>query len=327
MPIDPVFWDGDSLRILDQRSLPNRETWIAAKTWREVADAIETMALRGAPLIGIAAGYGLAMGRFAGEADAAKSGLESTRPTAVNLFHALERVAEAEDPLEEAHRIKREERDANGEIGRAGASLVSSNATIITICNTGSLATAGIGTALGVIRTVHEQGNLREAILLETRPRLQGLRLTAWELQQDMIPFRVIPDGAAAFFMERSRADLVVVGADRIAVNGDTANKIGTLSLAIASNRSSVPFVVAAPTSTIDAKTVSGIGIPIEERGAEELTRIETVCLAPENCEVWNPAFDVTPSNLIDYIVTERGVHTKPYDFAGVFSTSHKKTF
>lgn len=312
MNLDPVHWHNGNLMILDQRLLPEEERWIEASDWKQVAEAISSMAVRGAPLIGVAAAYGLAL---AGNDPMAKQGLASTRPTAVNLFHALDRVANSKDPLQEAHRIFEEERAANEAIGNCGASLIEAKATVITICNTGSLATPGIGTALGIIRVLHRQGKLREAILCETRPRQQGLRLSAWECIHDNIPFRVIPDGAAAAFMKTYGAQLVIAGADRIARNGDTANKIGTYSLALAANAHSVPFAIAAPTSTIDPDTPTGDEIPIEERDPDELLEVAGHRVAPEGTPVWNPAFDVTPATLIDHIVTERGTFSKPYDF------------
>ncbi len=305
------------MRILDQRHLPEREEWIEAATWEQVAEAIREMAVRGAPLIGVAAAYGLALARRSGaDEQAARRGLAETRPTAANLSKALARVARADDPLAEAEALHEEERRACEAIGRHGASLVPEDAVVLTICSTGSLAAPGIGTALGVIRTAHREGKLKEAVLLETRPRLQGLRLNAWELLRDGVPFRVIPDGAAAWWMDRMGADLVITGADRIAANGDTANKIGTYALALAANEYGVTFAVAAPTSTIDRMTPTGDEIPIEERPPEEVTRVRGVAVAPEGCPVWNPAFDVTPAPFINRIVTEGGVHSPPYDFA-----------
>lgn len=316
-------WESDRLVILDQRRLPQSEEWIVAEEWRQVAEAIRLMAVRGAPLIGIAAAYGLALAHRKGEdMEVAKAGLAATRPTAVNLFHALDRVRGAKDPLAEAHALLREEVDANERIAANGASLLPENAIVMTICNTGALATPGVGTALGVIRRAHSLGKLQEAVLLETRPRQQGLKLSAWELQKDGIPFRVIADGAAAWFMKTHRVHMAIAGADRIAKNGDTANKIGTYGLALAAKAHNVRFVVAAPTSTVDPQIDSGQAIPIEERDAAELTYTGSEQVAPPDCPVWNPAFDVTPAALIEAIVTEAAVYAPPFDF-GVLARSH----
>ncbi len=323
MSIDPVKWESGKLAILDQRQLPQKEEWIVAEEWEQVAEAIRSMAVRGAPLIGIAAAYGLALAHFKGkDMVIARAGLAATRPTAVNLFHALDRVFAAEDPLEEAHALLQEEADANDRIAANGASLLSENATVMTICNTGGLATVGVGTALGVIRKAHALGKLKEAVLLETRPRQQGMKLSAWELQRDGIPFRVIADGAAAWFMKTHGADMAIAGADRIARNGDTANKIGTYGLALLARAHDVRFVVAAPTSTVDPRIESGREIPIEEREPAELTHVGSEQIAPRDCPVWNPAFDVTPAALIDAIVTDAGIHSPPFDF-GVLARSH----
>jgi methylthioribose-1-phosphate isomerase len=301
--------------MLDQRLLPGRIEWIEARSWQQVAEAIRDMALRGAPLIGIAAAYGYAMAVERGETEDAAAGLASTRPTAVNLFKALERVSASKHPLDEAHRIKSEEEIASASMATFGASLLSDESRVVTICNTGSLATAGIGTALGVVRRAHAEDKLSEAILLETRPRQQGLKLSAWELGQDDIPFRVIVDSAAAWLLATQGADFVVAGADRIARCGDSANKIGTYALALAALRHGVPFVVVAPDSTIDRSLESGASIPIEERCAAEVTESNGHRVAPMVCPVWNPAFDVTPADLISAIVTENGVFRPPYKF------------
>jgi len=322
--LDPVAYVEGRLRVLDQRALPNQQIWLDLSTWQQAAEAIETMAVRGAPLIGVAAAYALAMAHKTGEINEAARALERTRPTAVNLFHAIRRVENAPDPLAEAHAIKNEEIAANQAIGNFGASLLAKPSTIITICSTGSLATPGIGTALGIIKTAFQKNLLKEAILLETRPRLQGLKLNAWELSQENIPFRVIADGAAAAFMSAHSVDMVAAGADRIAANGDTANKIGTLMLAIVSDTFKIPFVIAAPTSTIDSKIPSGEQIPIEQRAASEIVEIAQTRIAPENVRVWNPAFDVTPARLISHIVTERGVFAPPYDLGAIRSSAEK---
>lgn len=315
MSIEALRWRDGRLHILDQRKLPCEEVWIEAQSWQEVADAITSMAVRGAPLIGIAAAYGLALAQQSSEVNEAKAGLAATRPTAVNLFHCLDRTARAADMLGEARLIEAEERAANDAIANHGADLIAERAKAITICNTGSLATAGVGTALGILRKAYEHGKIEEVFACETRPRLQGLRLTAWELQKDGIPFRVIPDSAAASLMRGGDIGFAVSGADRIAANGDTANKIGTYSLAISCKEHGVPFFVAAPTSTIDPATATGQDIPIEERDGSEVTEVEGARLAPQGCPVWNPAFDVTPARLISAIVTERGAHRPPYGF------------
>ena len=266
----------------------------------------------------------MALAQRAGEdLQKARKDLAATRPTAVNLFWALDRVANAPDMLAEANKILEEEIANNEAIGRNGAALVPQNAGILTICNTGSLATPGIGTAHGILRTAYAQGKVIEVFSCETRPRQQGLRLTAWELTKDGIPFKSIADGAAGWLMAQGKVQIVIAGADRIAANGDAANKIGTYSLAILAKEHNIPFVIAAPSSTIDADTPSGDTIPIEERDPAELTDIGGNCIAPEDCPVWNPAFDVTPAKLITSIVTERGAYSPPYDFAGVFFKSH----
>jgi methylthioribose-1-phosphate isomerase len=250
----------------------------------------------------------------------AAAGLAASRPTAVNLFWALDRIARLEDQsfegvLSEAQRIEQEDLEMNLEIGRHGAELVPERAQVLTLCNTGSLATAGHGTALGIVRTAHGQGKVRHVWACETRPRQQGLRLTAWELMQDGIPFSVVADSAAASLMRAGKVDFVVVGADRIAANGDTANKIGTYMLAVLAQHHGIPFVVAAPSSTIDAAISDGSQIPVEERDPRELTEAEGLLIGPADCPVYNPAFDVTPGELVTAIVTEAGVQTAPYRF------------
>lgn len=317
-----MVWDDGVLRMLDQRVLPRTETWLELRTWEEVAAAVRDMAVRGAPAIGVAAGYGMALAALAGADRAtARAGLAASRPTAVNLFWALDQTDQAPwDPsavLEVARRIEADDLAMNQAIGQHGAALVPEGARVLTVCNTGSLATAGHGTALGVVRTAYAQGKVRHVFACETRPRQQGLRLTAWELMHDGIPFQVIPDGAAAFLMSKGEVDFVVVGADRIAANGDTANKIGTYTLAVLARHFSVPFTVAAPTSTLDPSTPTGAGIPIEERDASEVTHVEGVPVGPDRCPVWNPAFDVTPGDLVTAIITESGVHRGPYRFRG----------
>ena len=317
----PLRWENGALLMLDQRILPGTETWLTLRTWQEVAEGIRSMAVRGAPAIGVAAAYGMALAAGAGDDwETARAGLAASRPTAVNLFWALERMDRLTDRspasvLAEATDIETEDLAMNLKIGEFGASLVPENATILTICNTGSLATAGHGTALGIIRTAHAQGKVKHVFSCETRPRQQGLRLTAYELMKDQIPFQSIADSAAASLMRAGKIDFVVAGADRITANGDTANKIGTLMLAVLAHHYGIPFVIAAPSSTLDPTLPTGDLIPIEEREAEELTEIEGVRVAPAGCPVWNPAFDVTPGNLIAAIVTEKGIARAPYAF------------
>ena len=311
-------WAGDRLRMLDQRVLPGREAWLELRDAEAVAGAIRDMAVRGAPAIGIAAAYGMALAAGRGDdLKEAKRTLAASRPTAVNLFWALERLAALppERILEEAQAIEREDLEMNLAIGRHGAELVPDGANVLTVCNTGALATGGHGTALGVIRSAHAAGKGIHVWTCETRPRQQGLRLTAYELTKEGIPFHSIADSAAATLMKDGKVDLVIAGADRIAANGDTANKIGTYMLAVLAQAHGLPFVIAAPTSTFDASLPNGGAIPIEERHSSELTHAEGAAIAPEGTPVYNPAFDVTPGTMIDAIVTEAGVHRGPYSF------------
>ncbi len=327
MTIRPMRWDHDALFLLDQRHLPGREVWLELRTWQEVVEAIREMAVRGAPAIGVAAAYGMALAAQRGDdLGQAQAGLAASRPTAVNLFWALRRIGALEAPtfetiLREARAIEAEDLAMNHALGAHGAALLPQGARVLTICNTGSLATAGHGTALGILRTAHAEGKIAHVYACETRPRLQGLRLTAWELGREGIPFEMIPDGAAASLMRAGKVDAVIAGADRIAANGDTANKIGTYALAVLAQHHGLPFYVAAPSSTFDPALPDGEAIPIEERAAEELTEIEGVRVAPEFCPVWNPAFDVTPGTLIAAIVSETGVHRPPYRFAPASSS------
>jgi methylthioribose-1-phosphate isomerase len=311
-------WNGQALMMLDQRLLPHQETWIECRTWEMVRDGIRDMAVRGAPAIGISAAYGMVLARNQGASLAsAKEGLAASRPTAVNLFWALDRMGRTDLGFweDEARAIEAEDLAMNHSLAAHGAELVPSGATVLTICNTGSLATAGHGTALGIIRTAYAQGKVEEVFSCETRPRQQGLRLTAYELMKDGIPFRSIADSMAASLMQDGRIDFVVAGADRIAANGDSANKIGTLMLAVLAKHFGVPFVIAAPTSTIDPEAPNRLAIPIEEREASEMTHIEGIAVAPAGCPVYNPGFDVTPGELISAIVTEKGVARFPYSF------------
>ena len=315
--VAPIVWDRLGLRLLDQRELPARETWLICTSAAEVAAAIHGMAVRGAPAIGIAAAYGLVLDARAGrDYDAAEQVLAQSRPTAVNLHWALQRmrgIARSADALEaEAIAIHREDLAQNLRMAELGAALIAPGSRVITHCNTGALATGGHGTALGVIRTAWSQGRLAEVYNTETRPWLQGARLTAWELQKEGIPGRLIADGAAAHLMSRTRIDWVIVGADRIAANGDTANKIGTYMLAIAARHHGAKFMVVAPSGTFDLSCPEGRAIPIEERGARELTEFQGRPLAPSGVQTWNPVFDVTPAELIDAIVCERGAIERP---------------
>lgn len=324
MSIVPMKWEADRLLMLDQRLLPGAEVWVELRTVEQVAEAIRNMTVRGAPAIGVAAGYGMALAVQSGKHwDEASSLLAASRPTAVNLFWALDRMNRLSDRsfervIQEAQAIEREDLAMNLRIGSNGAELIHPGSRILTVCNTGGLATAGHGTALGIIRTAYQQGKVNQVYSCETRPRMQGLRLTAYELTKEGIPFQSIVDGAAASLMRAGGVDCVIAGADRIAANGDSANKIGTYSLAVLAKHHGIPFYIAAPSSTLDRAMVSGAEIPIEERSADEITTIDGVRVAPEGCPVWNPAFDVTPGGLITAIVTEEGVHTPPYNFAEV---------
>ena len=335
-----VEWDpqGPAVRLIDQRLLPEEFRILTLRTPEEVAEAIQGMAVRGAPAIGAAAAFGLALaarnssaseldGLWA-ELERAASVLRSTRPTAANLAWALERVMRAahtrlEDGLdavrrateEEARSLADEDVEVNRLIGRHGAALLADGDTVIHHCNTGALATVDYGTALGVIRTAHELGRRVHVLVDETRPRLQGARLTAWELQQYGIPFEIIADGAAGFFLRSGRVASVLVGADRVAANGDVANKIGTYMLALAAHDNRVPFYVAVPTSTVDLGRESGGEIPIEERSEGEVLDLVSGgrAYAPAGSRARNPAFDITPHRLVTAFITERGVVRPPF--------------
>jgi methylthioribose-1-phosphate isomerase len=336
--IAPVRWEHDRLVLLDQRLLPGQELERVYGRWEDVADAIRTLVVRGAPAIGVAAAFGVVLAARASVAtsfemlmadlEVAFKGLASTRPTAVNLFWALDRMrrtgeALGDRPLEvvrarllaEAQAILDEDLAANRALGEHGAALVPPRARILTHCNAGALATAGYGTALGVVRSAHAQGKVALLWVDETRPVMQGSRLTAWECVREGIPHRLIADVVAASLMGRGQVDLVVTGADRIAANGDTANKIGTYALAVLAKHHGLPFYVAAPFSTIDPTLPAGSQIPIEERDAQEVRRVGGHATAPESSPVFNPAFDVTPAPLISAIITERGVFRPPYHF------------
>ena len=331
-----LVWDRGTLKLLDQSVLPHQTRVVACATADEVADAIRTMKVRGAPAIGAAAAYGLVLAAQTAAAadppmlrahlDAAARMLLGTRPTAVNLRWAVERMLAVagrvawrsggdlvEALLAEAQRICEQDVRTNRAIGANGAALIRPGERILTYCNTGSLATVDYGTALGIIRAAHEQGKRIQVFVSETRPVLQGARLTAWEVLRYGIPATLIADNAAAWLMRQGLIDRVVVGADRVAANGDTANKIGTYGLAVLARAHEIPFLVAAPLSTVDFRTPDGSAIPIEERPPEEVTHVAGVPVAPEGIAAANPAFDITPHHLITAIVTEAGVATPPY--------------
>ncbi len=305
MKIEPLRWKGDRLDLLDQRLLPDQTVYITCKTAAEVAAAIRDMVVRGAPAIGCAAAFGIVLG-----GKDAFDVLAKSRPTAVNLFWALERMKRAKNLEAEAIAIFEEDLAANRAIGEHGAKLIPDRARVMTYCNTGALATSGHGTALGVIRSAKTKGI--SVIACETRPYLQGARLTAWECVQEGIPCTLITDNMAGHLMSKGEADAVIVGADRIAANGDTANKIGTYMLAVLARRHGLPFYVAAPTSTFDPKIADGYAIEIEERAGSEVTGYRGLRWAPEDVKVRNPAFDVTPAELITAIVCEKGVVPEP---------------
>lgn len=316
--VEPIRWCADHLQLLDQRRLPLQTEYLRCDTHDDVADAIHAMAVRGAPAIGIAAAYGLVLAARKGvDLDQARAQLQASRPTAVNLHWALTRMAgrgwRSANALEaEAVEIHQQDLRQNLAMAEHGAALLPQGARVLTHCNTGALATGGHGTALGVIRTAHAQGKLAAVYATETRPWLQGARLTAWELQQEGIPAQLMVDSAAALAMARGMVDWVIVGADRIAANGDTANKIGTYALACAAAQHDVGVMVVAPSGTFDLDCPDGGAIPIEERGPEEVVRVGERVLAAPGVSVFNPVFDVTPAKLIRALVCERGVITPP---------------
>ena len=316
--VNPIVWKGDHLSLLDQRVLPHELGYLECRSAAGVAHAIHAMAVRGAPAIGIAAAYGLAIDAQQGrDYAAAEKVLADSRPTAVNLRWALLRMAQvtprtAEALLNEAKAIHAEDLAQNLKMGALGAALIAPGSRVLTHCNTGALATGGHGTALGVIRSAHAEGKLAGVYNTETRPWLQGARLTAWELMQEGIPAQLIADGAAAHLMKVQKIDWVIVGADRIAANGDTANKIGTYALALAAKAHGAKFMVVAPSGTFDLQCPNGETIPIESRTATELTEFKGQPIAPTGMEAFNPVFDVTPAELIDAIVCERGVILQP---------------
>ena len=341
--IKTLEWTDTGVRFIDQTKLPTEEVYVTCKDYKEVANAIRTMIVRGAPAIGVAAAMGVAIGAQRSKAttatelerqlDVVCNAIAETRPTAVNLFWAIRRMREKFDELRslpveriktelvaEAQRMHVEDIAANEAMGRHGAVLLPNSGGILTHCNAGALATAGYGTALGVIRAAVESGKKLHVFADETRPFLQGSRLTAWELMKDGIPTTVIADNMAGAMMRQGKIDAVVVGADRIAANGDVANKIGTYTVAVLAKEHGIPFYVAAPTSTVDLNTPDGSKIPIEQRASTEVTHLAGKQIAPDAVRVENPAFDVTPSKYVAAIITERGVARAPYEesLAGV---------
>jgi methylthioribose-1-phosphate isomerase len=346
--IPTVVWEDGVVVMIDQRRLPNEETFVRCRDHHEVATAITDMVIRGAPAIGVAAAFGLALGarNSTSEGGALREEwndicavLARTRPTAVNLFWAVERMRRRFDVLaepggdtlrtallDEALAIQTEDVASCQRMGDLGAALLPDGARVLTHCNAGALATAGYGTALGVVRSAARMGKLDYVLADETRPFLQGARLTAWELQQDGIPVTVITDSMAGHLMARGEVNVVVVGSDRIAANGDVANKIGTYTVAVLAKEHGIPFYVAAPVSTFDLAANTGADIPIEERSAEEVTHVAGQRITPEGVEVRHPAFDVTPHRLVTAIICERGVAQPPYteslrELAGVTPT------
>jgi methylthioribose-1-phosphate isomerase len=333
--IRTIYWEDGAVVLIDQKALPLVERTITCRRYEEVIEAINDLTIRGAPAIGVAAALGIALGAqgitataqddFAAAFHAICEGFARTRPTARNLFWAIEGMKQCfeearEAPetirkrlLDRAIRICEEDVAINRRLGLNGRSLIADGAAILTHCNAGALATAGYGTALGVIRAAWEEGKKIRVFVDETRPVLQGARLTAWELMKEGIPATLITDGMAGYLMKNGRIDLVIVGADRIATNGDTANKIGTYSLAVLARHHGIPFYIAAPVSTIDPGIQSGDDIPIEERNADEVITLGGVRIAPVGIAVYNPAFDVTPHDLISALITETGVLMPPY--------------
>ena len=333
MAVKTIEWKNDRVIMLDQRLLPHKEVHRIYRNYEDVASAIRHMVIRGAPAIGVAAAMGVALGALnSSEKDFDRSfrrivlTLSKTRPTAVNLFWALDRMRQVYDENREkgvaavkrqlkleAQKIYKEDIAANKEMGRFGARLMRGSRHVMTHCNAGALATAGYGTALGVFRAMKESGRQFEVFVNETRPYLQGARLTAWELQKEKIAATLITDNMAGYLMQTNRIDAVVVGCDRIAANGDVANKIGTYTIAVLARRHGIPFYVAGPTSSIDLNCLSGDDIPIEQRDAREVSHIFGKSLAPRGMNIFNPAFDVTSQELISAIITEKGIIHPPY--------------
>lgn len=327
--VETIQWTDDGVVMIDQTKLPRQEVYVTCQDYREVAAAIRNMVIRGAPAIGVAAAMGVALGMQTQSHDDFEeicATLAATRPTAVNLFWGIERMRSRFAQLsgqslpeiraalkQEAQQIRLDDIAINQQMGRNGAPLIPDAKTVLTHCNAGALATAGYGTALGVIRAAVEAGKKIDVFVDETRPFLQGARLTAWELCQDGIPATLITDNMAGHFLKSGRIGCVVVGADRIAANGDVANKIGTYSVAVLAKENNIPFYVAAPISTLDLSLASGDEIPIEQRAASEVTHVYGVPVAPEGIAVQNPAFDVTPNRYVTAIITEKGVASAPF--------------
>ncbi len=350
MKFKTIEWEGDRVRILDQRSLPQKVRYLDCRDAVSVAQAIRTMAIRGAPAIGVAAAMGIALAAkktlttrpetYRKHLEKVCHEMRKTRPTAVNLFWAVDRMKGILDQIhvygiekiraklvEEALQIYKEDVEINKKIGEVGKKLINNGVGVLTHCNAGALATAGFGTALGVIYAAWKEGKRFHVFVDETRPLLQGARLTAWELSQAKIPVTVLTDSMAGWLMKQGRIDLVIVGADRIARNGDTANKIGTYSLAVLASHHHIPFYVAAPTSTLDLQLASGEEIPIEERAEEEVNHIGGRRIAPKGINIFNPAFDVTPYPFINGIITEKGIVRKPFNknLKKIFATPNSK--
>ena len=334
----PIEWKGDRVKLLDQTLLPGEEVYLEITDYREIMTAIKELKIRGAPAIGVAGVYGMVLGAkqitasrktaFLSELHEIAIAISGTRPTARNLFWAIDRMENVADKgknvaeiktalLKEAKKIHNEEAEATFELSKHGSELIKDGARILTHCNTGPLATTGYGTALGIVIYAHTQGKKVQVYVDETRPLLQGARLTTWELRKIGIPVTLITDSMAGYFMHKGKIDCVIVGADRIAANGDTANKIGTYSLAVLAKENKIPFYVAAPTSTFDLSLSSGRRIPIEQRNPAEVTHIKGIAIAPRYVSAANPAFDVTPSKYITAIITEKGIIRKPF-------TNHK---
>jgi methylthioribose-1-phosphate isomerase len=330
----PITWLGDRLKILDQTLLPHEEVYLELKNYRDVASAIKELKIRGAPAIGIAGAYGVALGAakidtvsrevFLNELYDIINTIAATRPTARNLFAALERLKKVTAApknttqikkalVDEAIKIHREETEATKRISRYGAALIKEDWTILTHCNTGPLATSGRGTALGIIISAYEQGKNINVLATETRPLLQGARLTTWELKKSGIPVTLITDSMAGYIMKLGKVNCVITGADRITANGDVANKIGTYTLAVLAKENKIPFYIAAPTSTIDISLKTGDEITIEERRPEEVTHFQGLAIAPQRVAAANPAFDITPHRYITAIITNKGIVKKPY--------------
>lgn len=334
MAVRTIQWKNNRVIMLDQRLLPTKEIYRVYRDYTQVAQAIRDMVIRGAPAIGVAAAMGVALGalwvkgkNFDREIERVFRTLQKTRPTAVNLFWALERMRKVYSEnrslgidavkrllKDEALKIYEDDVSANRLLGKIGARLIGNASRVLTHCNAGALATAGYGTALGVIRAMKEAGKNIEVLVDETRPFLQGARLTAWELKKDRIPVTLLTDSMVGYLMRKGKVDAVIVGCDRIAANGDVANKIGTYAIAVLAERHHIPFYVAAPTSSIDLQCPSGSEIPIEQRNPREVSHIFNRQIAPRGVRIWNPAFDVTDHELVSAIITEKGVITPPFE-------------